>query len=237
MRRLLQKVGLGNSEPRVVPSCGRMTYSQCGEDVIVDYIFGLKKITAPSYLDLGAHDPWYLNNTALFYQRGCRGINVEPNPELHRRFEQSRPGDVNLNVGTGGKAGRLPLFIMEDPTLSTFSPDDVGQLAAHGHQVAESRAIEVSTISDVVDRHAAGRFPDFLSMDVEGMEEEILQGIDYRSNAPKVICLETAEYSPSGRGAKRRSLMQFVLERGFEVYADTNLNTIFVRSDFWRSDQ
>ena len=225
---------LSRSETLVVPSGGRMSYSQSGEDVIVDYIFRLRSIGMPTYLDIGANHPWDLSNTAMFYLRGCRGINVEPNPVLHRLFEQERPQDINQNVGIGVQSGRLPLFVMEDPALSTFSVETKDELLAYGHRLLETREVELRTIREILALHSKTGFADFLNVDVEGYEEEVLGQIDYQRNAPKVICLETAEYSPTGSGEKRTDLIKLVCDRGFEIYADTNLNTIFVRSDFWR---
>ena len=77
----------------------KKSYSQCGEDIIVDYIFNLRGITYPTYIDIGANDPYYLSNTALFYDKGCRGINIEPNPAMVESFGKSRPADINLNIG------------------------------------------------------------------------------------------------------------------------------------------
>ena len=65
--------------PNSLLSPEKKSFSQCGEDLIVNYIFGLRGITKPTYLDIGANDPFYLNNTALFYINGCRGINIEAN--------------------------------------------------------------------------------------------------------------------------------------------------------------
>ena len=48
----------------------RKSYSQCGEDLLVDYIFKLRGITQPTYLDIGANHPYFISNTAKFYQQG-----------------------------------------------------------------------------------------------------------------------------------------------------------------------
>src|ERR1035437_2327334 len=58
------------------------SYSQCGEDILVGYLFSLRGIKSPSYIDIGANHPWFINNTAFFYKKGCRGINIEPNQDL-----------------------------------------------------------------------------------------------------------------------------------------------------------
>ncbi len=80
---------------------GTLSYSQCGEDLIVQYIFSLRGVLKPTYLDIGAHHPFALSNTAIFYMKGCRGVNVEANPDLFRFFKRHRLRDINLNLGIG----------------------------------------------------------------------------------------------------------------------------------------
>ncbi|MFM6249337.1 MAG: hypothetical protein ACKPEQ_09345, partial [Dolichospermum sp.] len=57
-----------------------ISYSQCGEDLIINFIFNNLGIINPSYLDIGAHHPTYLSNTYSFYRKGCQGVCVEPDP-------------------------------------------------------------------------------------------------------------------------------------------------------------
>jgi hypothetical protein len=91
----------------------------------------------------------------------------------------------------------------------------------------------VRPLLDIVEREAQGRFPDLLTLDVEGLEREVLAPLAGRPELPRVMVVETAEYSPVGAGAKRQDLVDFVLALGYVLYADTNLNTVFVRRDFW----
>jgi hypothetical protein len=58
----------------------KVSYSQCGEDIIINFILTCLKIDKPTYMDIGAHHPFRFSNTALFYEAGCHGINIEPDP-------------------------------------------------------------------------------------------------------------------------------------------------------------
>ena len=218
--------------PVDLPDGAQLSYSQCGEDAIIDYIFRLRGVHSPSYIDIGAYDPFRLSNTAIFYRRGCRGINIEPNPALIANFLKTRSRDVNLGVGVGPR-GLLDFYVMEDPTLSTFSEEEARHLELNGRKVKKVTPIEVLPLTEIIDRHAKGVFPDLLTIDVEGFELEILKSVDLKQG-PKVMCIETAEYSTTGQGPKRFGLMLYVEGMGYELYADTNLNSIYVRRDFWR---
>ena len=148
-------------------------------------------------------------------------------------FRRERPQDINLNLGVGSEAGKLELHVLEDTSLSTFSKTQLEDFLSKGHQLKQSLAVQVCTLTDVVNRYAQGRFPDLLNLDVEGFEAEILSAVDLSKSRPRIICVETAEYSTTGAGAKRKDLMQHIESRGYYLYADTNLNSIYVDKTFW----
>lgn len=209
------------------------SYAQCGEDLLIKYIFRLRGIKKPTYLDIGANHPLLLSNTAIFYKAGSRGINVEANPKLIAAFNRKRPHDINLNLGIGTENGDMIFYVMEDDTLSTFSKDEADAMILNGHQIVSTIKIKVVTVQAILTDHFHGSFPDFLTIDVEGLDFAILQSIDYSTSRPKVICVEAAEYSPIGAGKKRNELIDFLVEKGYYEYANTNLNAIMVDKDFW----
>jgi FkbM family methyltransferase len=211
----------------------KLSFSQCGEDLLIDYIFELRGVRMPTYLDIGAHDPFYLNNTAIFYLRGCRGINIEANPGLIANFRKKRKEDINLNIGISDQAGELDFYIMADSTLSTFSKEESGSLVSSGHTLTGVKKIELMTVNAVLDKYNGGKFPDILTIDVEGLDYKIVQSIDFSTRYPKVICVEAAEYSPTGSGARRAELIDFLVSKGYYEYANTNLNAIMVKNEFW----
>lgn len=212
---------------------GSRSFSQCGEDLLVSYIFNLRGIQRPSYIDIGAHDPYFLSNTALFYSMGSRGINIEANPELINKFQEYRPDDINLNIGIGTYESELDFYFMKDSTLSTFSKKEADFMIINGKYLSEIKKIKVTTISNVLKKYFDGIFPDFLNLDAEGLDFEILQSIDFEKSFPKVICVEAAEYSPIGAGKRKHHLIEFLVSKGYYEYANTNLNAIMVKNEFW----
>ena len=212
----------------------KKSYSQGGEDLIVEYIFNLRNITKPTYIDIGANDPFSLSNTALFYYKGCTGINIEANPNLIKKFQKNRPLDINLSLGIGAEAEKLEFYVMNDSTLSSFSKIECENYIKTGkYHIIDTIQIEVATLNSVIDKYCSGIFPDFMSLDAEGMDFDILKSINYAASAPKIICVEAAEYSPIGAGERRDELINFLIEKGYYEYANTNLNAIMVKKDFW----
>ena len=213
----------------------KKSFSQSGEDLIIEFIFTQLGIGKPSYLDIGAHHPYYLSNTALFHEKGCRGINVEPDKELFKQFEIHRKGDINLNCGVGSQAGEMTLHVMNVPAINTFSAEEAGRLVKeHGFRITGKVITPIQTVTDILRQHNNNVFPDLLSVDVEGVDEAIIKSINFKHSAPTVICLETISYSDSGNGIKDTGIIDYLLTNGYMVYADTNINTIFVLQKKWQ---
>ena len=210
------------------------SYSQSGEDLIVKYIFDVLGIQKPGYLDIGAHHPYYLSNTALFYENGSRGINIEPDPTLIKAFVKYRKKDTNLNIGISYKKSVLDFYIINDPVLNTFSKEEAENYAKEGNYfIAEKKQIEVDTMQSVLSTYNNGMFPEFLSIDAEGEDELIVKSMNVVENFPVVICRESISFSNSGKGEKNHTLIEFIKSMGYLLYADTYINSIFVRKDKW----
>lgn len=212
----------------------KKSYAQQGEDLIVKFVFDHLGIQKPSYLDIGAHHPYYLSNTALLYKYGSRGINIEPNPELIKNFKLHRKNDINLNIGITDIEASLDFFIMSESTMSTFSKKEALRID-NETRIKIKKTITVPTfpVKNIINQYYNSIFPDFLSIDVEGLEHIILETIDFEHSFPKVICLETMTYSESGQEMKRTDLIDYLIKKGYFVYADTYTNTIFIKKSIW----
>jgi FkbM family methyltransferase len=211
------------------------SFAQMGEDLIILSLFETMGIAKPTYLDVGAFNPYRYSNTALLYLRGSRGINVEPNPQLIAAFQQVRPRDINLNLGIADNKGELDYYMLSVAALNTFSRESAESLVRDGYSIVAIEKIPVWTLTDVVESYCAGRFPDFLSIDIEGLELPIFNTIDYDKSSPLVICAETLAFSPSRKVIKNHELIGFLEGKGYFVYADTHINTLFVKSEAYHA--
>lgn len=208
---------------------GCTTYAQFGEDLIILNLFHMLGVADPSYLDVGAHHPFHISNTALLHIRGSRGINVEANPTLIEAFRQHRSEDINLNVGVGPERGAFDFYFIDEWSgRNTFSRQEAEDFVRQHprHRIRRVQPIAVVTLDDIVAEHAAGQFPDLLSVDVEGMDFDVLRSASLSEDRPTVICVE-AEWDASDRAARLGGLLR---DRGYALCARTVANMIFMRA-------
>jgi FkbM family methyltransferase len=211
----------------------KTSYAQCGEDLILQQLFSALGIRTVIYLDVGAHHPTYLSNTYLFYESGGHGVCVEPDPVLFKEFAKKRPNDINVNCGVGTAQGLAEFFVMSENTLNTFSKAEAERYESYGkHRIEEVISVELRTIGDIVETHFVKR-PNLVSLDVEGMDYQILQSLDFRTFRPEVLCLETLTYTENKTERKLTEIISLMQANGYIVYADTYINTIFVDAAAW----
>lgn len=219
---------------RRLGEAGRVSYSQCGEDMIARFVFDALKLATPSYIDIGAHHPSYLNNTFGFYQAGSRGVNIEPDPDLFARFPAERPLDANLNIGIGDAAGELDFFVMSARTLNTFSAEEARSASDKGRATIErTLKLPVRPVADVLAERFADAAPDFLSLDVEGLDLQILKAWDFSRWRPKLACVETIVYGGERGEGQRDDIAELLQDNGYFSYAHTHVNTLFVDKAVW----
>lgn len=217
----------------------QLIYSQSGEDIILSHLFYKLGIQKPSYLDIGANDPAYISNTYYYYLRGSRGVCIEPNPYLAEKIKSVRPEDKVLNVGIGTNKNEFAdfyLFPEKTNGLSTFSRleaeywGEVGMKMIGKIKYEKIIKVRLETINDILENYFF-QPPDFISLDVEGLDLDILQSLDFNIYRPLVFCVETLGYDQNQKEFKRDEIIEFMVSKGYRVYADTHVNTIFHRNE------
>lgn len=203
---------------------GHISYAQHGDDFFLANLFEIIGVERPSYLDIGAHHPFEISNTALLYKRGSRGVNVEANPNLIQAFKDHRPEDITVNVGVGPIPGVLPFF-MHGPTAgrNTFDPDERDQWLSEGQALTETKQIKIVSINSIVEDYCNRKWPDLLTMDAEGLDIPILEDAQLYYNQPKVICVEVREKNI-------RQVKDLLSRRGYSCLIRLCQNLIFVQS-------
>lgn len=210
------------------------SYSQCGEDLIVDFL--LDSMNGPgtrTYLDLGANHPFKLSNTALFYQRGGRGVLVEPDPYLAKVLARTRPRDVVIQKGVHVEGlDHADFFIMEPSTLNTFSKKEMERYVKMGHLLRKTATVMLENVNALLSTRPSF---DFMTIDIEGLDLEVLRSVDWHVHRPTCICVETLTYEKNNAPRKITQINDYMISQNYVLYADTYINSIYVDSVKWNN--
>lgn len=210
----------------------KTSYSQCGEDLLVAFVLELIHGLRPKrYLDVGANHPFHLSNTALLYTAGGHGILVEPDPYFAKLLCKKRTRDTVLECGVhfSGES-RADFFVMDSPTLNTFSRQEMERYVAMGHQLSNTLSVELKNINAILEM--AGEL-DFMNLDIEGLDKTILEMINWKKHRPTCICVETLTYETQQEPRKLNDIIELMLSQDYILYADTFINSIFIDRYQW----
>lgn len=199
------------------------SYSQKDEDVVIDKYFNYKN--NGFYVDVGAYDPTRLSNTKRFYKKGWRGINIEPDINGYSNFLQQRPEDINLNIGIGKDNKELTFYVMTPNTLSTFSEEEKNEYLKKGYYLKETSKVQVLPLKDVLNNYCKDREIDFMSIDAEGHDMEVLESNDWDKYKPKIICIES--YIHSKEVLKNSEFEKYLNLKGYEEFYDNQINSLY----------
>jgi len=215
--------------PYIPPS-----YSQAGEDAVLRFLFNDKKINNIRYLEIGTNIPDFGNNTYLFYKSGSRGVCVEADKTLIPQIRKLRPGDTVINAGVAVSNDKeADFYIFESSGINTFDKAEAEKRAAMGtYKIKEVTQVPLLNINTIIEQNFK-KCPDLLSIDIEGFDLDVLKSIDYARFQLPVICAETCTYSENHIRKKDPSIANFMLGTGYEIYADTYINTIFVNKNWF----
>ncbi|NOE87520.1 FkbM family methyltransferase, partial [Vibrio cholerae] len=165
-----------------------ISYSQNFEDVMLWR--ALKNIEEGFYIDIGAAWPDEHSVTKAFYDKGWKGINIEPNLNHFHRLEIERPRDINLQVAVSDTSGALEMTVFEDTGLSTLVSNIAEVHVNNGYQY-EKVSVPVVTLTELIEKYLSPEQDvHFLKVDVEGMEERVIKGNNWLSFRPWIIVVE-----------------------------------------------
>lgn len=203
---------------------GRRAYSQEGEDLILARYFETR--SQGFFVDVGAHHPHRFSNTYLFYRRGWRGVNIDAMPGSMDKFRRSRPRDINIEVAIGTQRGSATYFMFNEPALNTFDPTLVAERSMAPWRLVAEVALPVKPLSDVLSEAVPpNQSIDFLSVDVEGRDLDVLQSNDWSRFRPQIVLAETRDRRMMDLDTD--PVMQFLASHGYALAAKT-LNTSFM---------
>jgi len=190
-----------------------ISYAQNFEDVMLARAF--RGSSRGFYIDVGAMDPVTHSVTCHFYEQGWHGINIEPSAAHFARLAALRPRDTNLNLALGEREELRDFYDVPESGLSSLAQPDAA--AAH------------VTLARICAEHVGGRTVDFLKIDVEGWERQVIAGGDWQRFRPRIVLVEATR--PNSPEAAWAAWEPMLLERGYLFAYFDGLNRFYLRRE------
>jgi FkbM family methyltransferase len=182
---------LGSRLRDYIPLGGRVSYSQEGEDLLIERFLNVDHGVSGFFVDVGAHHPTRFSNTYRLYRRGWRGINIDALPGSKRLFDRRRPRDINIECGVAEVRGKLEYIQFNDAALNTFSAEEAARKCHPPFFIVSKVDVPVVPLAELLQMHLPkGQLIDFMSVDVEGFDYEVIASNDWQRFRPTLVLLE-----------------------------------------------
>ena len=193
----------------------RKYYSQSKEDIFI-----LNKFKKSGfYVDVGCNHPLRINNCHLLYQNKWRGINIDLDKLSIELFNFVRGEDINVNMAVSLKKGKIKYYFNKFVGLSNS--------LLKKEYLPYSDMINSDRLDRIIDRTKyKNKRIDFLSIDVEGMDIDVLRSLDFKRYNPRSICIEIWSTKKS---FKKHKVYKFLIKKKYSLVFNKNKNYIFLK--------
>ena len=200
----------------------KKSYSMDGEDIEIFNYFKNKK--NGFYVDVGAYHPIERNNTMLLYLNGWEGINIDISTFSIKLFNHLRTRDLNLNLAISKKEGMVDMYFQKKLSqLSTIKKQHANK-SFQGN--IKKKQIESKTLDNVLDRSKfRDKKIDFLDIDVEGADIDVLESLNFNRYSPELICVEVIE-----KNNDESQIFKFLKKRGYQKIWSGVFSHVFKRT-------
>ena len=194
------------------------SHSQFGEDMVVRFL--TNDIKKGFYIDIGAHHPVYYSNTHHFYCKGWQGINIDAAPSSMDIFQVLRPRDINLELllYPEKQEKTVDFYIFDQGAYNTFDQEMADKALSLGVKLVEKKPLKTSTLEELLDLYLPkGTDINFMSLDIEGMDEELLMSHNWEIYKPKILVFE--KHNISLKEIENLEIIDFLGKYGYEIVA------------------
>ena len=203
-----------------------LSYAQNLEDYHLSLAFAGQ--TTGTYIDIGAGHPIADNVSFWFYERGWHGIVVEPQPELAALYQRLRPRDIAVHGLVGRHCGEIDFYLVERLHGLSTTVEHLAQKAKSFGVDYQTVRKQMTTLAKLCETHGIGSI-DFLKIDVEGAEADVLFGGDWKRFRPKVIVAEAV--TPVSREPTWEDWEPFLIAQGYRFVLFDTLNRFYISQE------
>ena len=206
----------------------KKTYSMYGEDIIIEQFFKNKK--KGFYVDIGCYHPLEGSNTYLLFKKGWNGINADVNSLSIELFNRAREKDHNVNLAVSNNKQKLKIYFRKKINMLNTSSKKLAKI--HFRNGFQERVINACPLNEIIKKSKFNsKKIDFLNIDVEGKELNVLESLNFSRYKPKLICIEIHNhekmYDQNYDYLKRNSVYKFLIRKGYKVIWKNGFSFIF----------
>jgi FkbM family methyltransferase len=201
-----------------------------GEDKFIKNYF--KNKSSGFYIDAGCYHPLDGNNTHLLYKKGWNGINFDINFYSIKLFNFLRDRDVNINSGISCKKDKLTMYYRKEINmLNTLDPKIAKIRFKNGYK---KTSIKVNTLNFFMSKYFKNlKKIDFINIDVEGSEMDVLKSLNFKFHKPQLICVEihntTKINGVNYKYLKSNNIYKYLINKKYRVVWKKKYSFIFER--------
>jgi FkbM family methyltransferase len=200
------------------------SYSHSGEDRLVWKLAGYRD--TGTYVDIGGYHPTDYSNTYLLYRAGWRGLVIDADNHFLPLYATLRPEDRVRHCAIAGTPGTATLHTFEDRSLNTLDPAVAAEYAARGSARSGQITVEAVRLEQALDESGIAQI-DFLNIDVEGADLQVLQSNDWARWTPGIIAIE--DHRLDLASVQASATWQYLATRGYFLQSKCNYTSVYCR--------
>ena len=195
----------------------KKTYSMFREDIIIKKFFIYKQ--KGFYVDIGCYHPLDGNNTYLLYKKGWKGINVDLNELSIDLFNIARTKDENINTAISNNTKKVKIYFRKK--INMLNTIDLKSAKKNFKNGFQTKSIQSMTLNSILTKSKfKNKKIDFLNLDVEGNELNVLKSFNFKKYRPRLICIEIHNH-------KKNPVYKFLVSKGYRVFWNNSFSYIF----------
>ena len=199
----------------------KKTYSLFGEDLAALKFFKNEK--KGFYVDIGCYHPTHINNTYLLYKKGWNGINIDVSQFSIDLFKFMRPDDLNYKCAVSETKKKVNLYYQKEHSQLTSINKLTAKKFIKGR--LKKKIINSFSLEEIL---SWGKYKDyeidFLDVDVEGADLQVLKGLNFSKRKPKLICVEIHQ-----NNFKKHKIYRFLIKKKYKLIWHVSFSFLFKR--------
>ena len=200
----------------------KKTYSLFGEDLAASKFFKNKK--KGFYIDIGCYHPTHINNTYLLYKKGWNGINIDVSQFSIDLFKFMRPDDLNYKCAVSETKKKVNLYYQKEHSQLTSINKLTAKKFIKGR--LKKKIINSYSLEEILSWSKYKDYEiDFLDVDVEGADLQVLKGLNFSKRKPKLICVEIHQ-----KNFRKHKIYRFLIKKKYKLIWQQSFSFLFKRN-------